>query len=134
MPAAPPPPAGWNAGTNTDLWAFPEEDPVDGYEWEYHTTHWTRTRRSGWMRVSASWLQVPVYESWSERPHAIDGVTPIIRLILDHKLEEALAMLTDDVTLALALCKSPSPMEGNNLLHLLAHRGGREWGTTAFKD
>ena len=97
---------------------------------------WTWTKRRGWMRLAGCWTEVPVVDVWSEKPgrFGADGVPEVITLILDKKVGTALAMIEHDPSLPFLKCTEPSSMAGNNLLHVLAHRGVKEWGPEQFRE
>ena len=98
------------------------------------SAHWTYTDRAGWMQHQQSWALVDVYANWTGKPGASEGTPEVIQLLLDKKLNEALAMIADNPRCALAFAVYPSPVAGNNLIHVLSQRSPKEFGARKYED
>ena len=72
------------------------------------------------------WKEVDFYGIWSDRPEN-KGATEVVKLFLDRKQNAALAMIANDPTCVFKTCELGSSVEGNSCLHVLAHRGQKEF-------
>ena len=125
------PPAA-SAGASAPI--LPAAVAPPGKEWKFTSAHWTYTDRAGWMQHSQSWALVDVYANWTGKPGASEGTPEVIQLLLDKKFNEALAMIADDPRCALAFAVYPSPVAGNNLIHVLSQRSPKEFGARKYED
>ena len=95
--------------------------------------HWTWSERRGYAKVAEHWTLVPLGLPWSETNNP-EGIPKVITLLLDQRVEEALAMVKKDPGVIFEMSRNAAKIPGSNLLHVLAHRGEKEWGTKLFQD
>ena len=86
------------------------------------------------MQHRADWTLVDVYANWTDKPGVSQGTPDVIQLFLDKRFNEALAKVADDPRCALAFATYPSPLNGNNLIHVLSQRSPKEFGVRKYED
>lgn len=87
------------------------------------------------MKVAERWelAPIPVRARWSEGKNT-EGLPMVITAMLDQQIDEALAMIKKNGRCIFDMALAPSALAGNNLLHVLAHRGEKEFGSKRFQD
>ena len=126
-------------GRNSELSAeapteMPSQDLPDGFEWVWNSAYHSFCARRGWMKHPSGWYRKELRQDgdWVRdvHPDEADGVPAAMALALNHETAELIdhgdSRKNDQDFLT--ICTGTMTWAGNNVLHVLAHRGPSKFG------